>query len=37
LDGKYIANTGLIDSNGAPSADKIGTVIKAEIDAKTKS
>ena len=36
LDGKYLANTSLIDSSGAASADKIGAVIKAEIDAKTK-
>ncbi len=37
LDGKYLANTGLIDSNGAASAEKIGAVIKAEIAAKSKS
>lgn len=36
LDGKYLANTSLIDSNGAASADKIGAAIKAEIDTKSK-
>ncbi len=37
LDGKYLPNSGLVDAQtGAPSADKIGAAIKAEIDAKTK-
>jgi protein-disulfide isomerase len=37
LDGKYLANTGLVDpQTGAPSVDKIGAALKAEIDAKTK-
>ncbi|HET6863599.1 MAG TPA: thioredoxin domain-containing protein [Candidatus Saccharimonadales bacterium] len=37
LDGKYLANTNLIDANGAPSVDKIQAAIKAEINSKTKS
>jgi protein-disulfide isomerase len=38
LDGKYIPNTSLVDSQtGAPSADKIGSVVKAEIDSKSTS
>ena len=35
LNGKYLANTSLIDSSGAASADKIGAAIKAAIDAKS--
>ncbi|MBX4197335.1 DsbA family protein [Candidatus Saccharibacteria bacterium] len=35
LDGVYLPNTGLADpQTGAPSADKIGAAIKAEIDKK---
>jgi len=38
LDGRYIANTDLVDAQtGAPSVDKIGAVIKAEIDKKNTS
>jgi protein-disulfide isomerase len=38
LDGVYLANTGLVDAQtGAPSADKIGAAIKAEIDKKSTS
>jgi protein-disulfide isomerase len=36
LDGTYLPNTALVDSQGNPSADKIGAVIKAEIDKKSK-
>ena len=35
LDGTYLPNTNLVDSQGNPSADKIGAVIKAEIDKKS--
>lgn len=35
LDGTYLPNTGLVDSQGNPSADKIGAAIKAEIDKKS--
>lgn len=37
LDGKYLSNDNLIDSNGAPAVDKIQAAIKTEINAKTKS
>ena len=38
LDGVYLPNTGLVDAQtGAPSADKITTAIKAEIDKKASS
>ena len=36
LDGKYIANTELVDANGQPSVDKFSKVIDAEIASKTK-
>ena len=36
LDGTYLPNTGLVDAQGAPTADKIGAAIKAEIDKKSK-
>ena len=35
LDGKYISNAQLIDSNGQPSAQKFATLINAEIASKT--
>jgi hypothetical protein len=38
LDGKYLANTGLVDpQTGAPNADKISAMLKAEIAKKTAS
>ncbi|HET7528999.1 MAG TPA: thioredoxin domain-containing protein [Candidatus Saccharimonadales bacterium] len=37
LDGKAVSNGDLIDKTGQPSADKIGTVLKAEIDKKTQA
>ena len=37
LNGKYLSNNDLIDASGAPTAAKIQTVLKAAIDAKTKS
>jgi protein-disulfide isomerase len=38
LDGQYLANTALVDpQTGAPSADKIGAVVKAEIAKKNPS
>lgn len=36
IDGTYVPNTSLVDEQGNPSADKIGAVIKAEIDKKSK-
>jgi hypothetical protein len=36
LDGTYLPNTNLVDAQGNPSADKIGAVIKAEVDKKSK-
>jgi len=36
MDGAYLPNTALVDAQGAPSADKIGAAIKAEIDKKAK-
>jgi protein-disulfide isomerase len=37
LDGKYLINTDWVDpQTGAPSVDKIGAAIKAEIDSKAK-
>jgi protein-disulfide isomerase len=36
LNGTYLPNTGLVDSQGIPSADKIGAVLQAEIDKKPK-
>jgi len=37
LDGKYLSNSELVDSQGAPSVDKITAVLKAEIAKKTTS
>lgn len=34
LDGVYLPNTALVGSDGAPSADKIGSVLQAEISKK---
>lgn len=37
LDGKYISNSQLVDSNGQPSVQKFTTLINNEIAAKTKN
>lgn len=37
LDGKYISNSDLVDSNGQPSPTKFATIINNEIAAKQKS
>ena len=37
LDGKYVPNSEFVDAQGAPSADKITALIKAEIAKKTTS
>lgn len=34
MDGTYLPNSQLVDASGAPTADKIGSVIQAEIDKK---
>jgi len=36
MNGDYLPNTGLVDAQGIPSADKIGSAIKAAIDQKSK-